>query len=83
MNQVTTKVTERAQDKGGENNNQLIPALGESWSHACTNRINLYRHGGQRYAHLQKCPTMPSATVPFVILGDGIRGVESPSDSQG
>jgi len=37
MNQVTTKVTERAQDKGGKNNNQLIPALGESWSHACTN----------------------------------------------
>lgn len=76
MNQVTTKVTERGQDKAGEReSNQLIPALGESWSHACTNRLNLYWHGGQRYAHLQKCPSMASKTVPFAILVDGTRDI--------
>jgi RAD51-like protein 2 len=79
INQVTTKVTERTQvgsllgDRDG--NNQLIPALGESWGHACTNRVILYWRDGQRYAHLHKCPSQESKTVPFVVLADGIRSL--------
>lgn len=76
MNQVTTKVTERVPAGGmldSRDNNQLVPALGESWGHACTNRVILYWRDGQRFAHLHKCPSMESKTVPFVVLVDGIR----------
>lgn len=77
MNQVTTKVSERTPFSGmdSKDNNQLVPALGESWGHACTNRIILYWRNGQRYAHLHKCPSMESRTVPFLIAGDGVRGL--------
>jgi RAD51-like protein 2 len=79
INQVTTKVTERTQGSAmlgdRDSNNQLIPALGESWGHACTNRVILYWRDGQRYAHLHKCPSQESKTVPFAVLSDGIRSL--------
>ena len=39
MNQMTTKVS----DVGS----MLVPALGESWGHSCTNRIILYWKDGK------------------------------------
>jgi len=66
MNQMTTKV-------GGENESFLVPALGESWGHNCTNRIILYWKDGQRYAYLYKSPSRKAEVVPYVVTTDGIR----------
>ncbi|XP_068634879.1 DNA repair protein RAD51 homolog 3 isoform X2 [Aristolochia californica] len=65
LNQVTTKITEVSF--------QLTLALGGSWSHACTNRIILYWNGNERYAHIDKSPTLPAASAPFSVTGKGIR----------
>ena len=65
MNQVTTKITAHTA--------QLAPALGESWSHACTNRIILYWEDNQRMARLVKSPSQKGDTVPFIITEHGIR----------
>lgn len=67
MNQVTTKFS------GGSA--KLVPALGESWSHACTNRVILYWIGGERHAYLFKSPSLPSTTAPFAVTSEGIRGL--------
>eukprot|EP00850_Spirogloea_muscicola_P016020 SM000127S26636 [mRNA] locus=s127:144054:146389:- [translate_table: standard] len=65
INQVTTKVN-------GEKS-KLVPALGESWSHACTNRIILYWADGKRFAHIYKSPSLRAATAQFAVSADGIR----------
>lgn len=54
MNQVTTKLTRGA--GGGEATATMVPALGETWGHASTNRIMLYEKFGVRYASLLKSP---------------------------
>lgn len=70
MNQVTTKIT-------GTGQSFLAPALGESWAHACTNRIVLFRkEDGFRYAHLYKSPSLKSATVQYDITKIGIRSIQ-------
>ncbi|KAG1701265.1 DNA repair protein RAD51 3 [Nymphon striatum] len=51
----------------------LIPALGESWGHVCTNRIILNWKDECRYANLYKSPSRPEANVPFIITTSGIR----------
>ena len=69
MNQVTTKIQE-----GQES--MLIPALGDSWGHAASTRVILYWDSNhQRLAHVFKSPSMPPATVPFLVCQDGIRGL--------
>ncbi|XP_047334763.1 DNA repair protein RAD51 homolog 3 [Impatiens glandulifera] len=65
LNQVTTKHT--------EGSFRLTLALGDSWSHACTNRVILYWNGEQRYACIDKSPSLPSATAPYSVNGKGIR----------
>ncbi|KAK1262206.1 hypothetical protein QJS04_geneDACA020546 [Acorus gramineus] len=65
LNQVTTKFT--------EGSFQLSFALGDSWSHACTNRIILYWNGDERYAYIDKSPSLPSASAPFAVTNKGIR----------
>ena len=67
MNQVTTKF-----GKGGS---YLAPALGESWAHACTNRIMLHWEDGVRVASLSKSPSRKPDTVPYQVLPEGIRGI--------
>lgn len=68
MNQVTTKMS------GGSF--QLVPALGESWSHACTNRVVLYWNGDNRFAYIDKSPSLRSASAPFSITTGGICNIE-------
>ncbi|MCO5610719.1 hypothetical protein L7F22_064960 [Adiantum nelumboides] len=68
VNQVTTKFT------GGIS--KLVPALGESWSHACTNRLILYWENNQRHAYMFKSPSLPSLSAPFSITREGICGVD-------
>jgi len=65
MNQMTTKVT--------NNESQLIPALGESWGHSCTNRIILYWKHGKRHAYLYKSPMMKADTIAYSVTSEGIR----------
>ncbi|XP_069154258.1 DNA repair protein RAD51 homolog 3 isoform X2 [Solanum lycopersicum] len=65
LNQVTTKYT--------EGQYQLTLALGDSWSHACTNRVILYWNGNERYAYIDKSPSVRSAAAAYSVTGRGIR----------
>ncbi|MCL7041292.1 hypothetical protein MKW94_029726 [Papaver nudicaule] len=65
LNQVTNKVV--------EGSFQLSLALGDSWSHACTNRVILYWNGNERYAFIDKSPSLRSASAPYSVTGRGIR----------
>ncbi|XP_048582236.1 DNA repair protein RAD51 homolog 3 [Nematostella vectensis] len=68
MNQMTTKIQQN-QDGGSH----LVPALGESWSHASTVRVVLHWDNKQRMATLYKSPTKQEMTVPFQITSCGVR----------
>ncbi|XP_043698520.1 DNA repair protein RAD51 homolog 3-like isoform X1 [Telopea speciosissima] len=69
LNQVTTKFSEGSV--------QLALALGDSWSHSCTNRIILYWNGNERYAYIDKSPSLRSASALYSICGKGVRGAAS------
>ncbi|XP_074558475.1 DNA repair protein RAD51 homolog 3 isoform X1 [Curcuma longa] len=69
LNQVTTKFA--------DGSFQLTLALGDSWSHACTNRIILYWNGNERHAYIDKSPSLRSASAPFQVTSKGIRNVTS------
>ncbi|XP_066552015.1 DNA repair protein RAD51 homolog 3 [Amia ocellicauda] len=69
-NQMTTKV--------GNGQSMLVPALGESWGHAATQRLILHWEGQHRLASLYKSPSQREATVPYHITGQGFRDVPSP-----
>ncbi|KAG2589539.1 DNA repair protein RAD51 homolog 3-like isoform X1 [Panicum virgatum] len=69
LNQVTTKFT--------EGSFQLTLALGDSWSHSCTNRLILYWNGNDRYAYLDKSPSLPVASAPYAVTGKGVRDAVS------
>jgi len=65
INQMTTNYN------NGETS--LIAALGESWSHAATNRILLSWEEGFRCASLQKSPYRPFGSVRYTVSQAGIR----------
>lgn len=65
LNQVTTKFT--------EGSFQLTLALGDSWSHSCTNRLILYWNGNERYGYLDKSPSLPVASAPYAVTIKGVR----------
>ncbi|KAG8486367.1 hypothetical protein CXB51_019830 [Gossypium anomalum] len=69
LNQVTTKHTEASL--------QLALALGDSWSHTCTNRIVLYWNGNERYAYIDKSPSLRSASAAYSVTARGIRNSSS------
>ena len=50
---------------GGGGPSRLVPALGETWSHAVTNRVMLFWKGGNRFASLTKSPSRVAQTVPY------------------
>lgn len=71
MNQVTTKIGPRVENK---DDSSLTPALGESWSHACTNRVMLYWDDhGARHAKILKSPSQKVADVVYYVTGTGVR----------
>lgn len=74
MNQMTTKISPTEESR-------LIPALGQSWGHACTVRIILNSRNGQRYAQLFKSPCQEEATIPFDIVKEGIRDVHTADET--
>ncbi|KAI8590725.1 RecA bacterial DNA recombination protein [Geranomyces variabilis] len=53
----------------------LVPALGDSWGHACTNRVILSWQDDTRQASLVKSPNLPEATVAYAITADGVRDI--------
>ncbi|XP_078446135.1 RAS associated with diabetes protein 51C [Wolffia australiana] len=65
LNQVTTKFI--------DGSFQLTLALGESWSHACTNRLVLYWQGNERWARVDKSPSLPPLSSSFSVASQGIR----------
>ncbi|ESW06853.1 hypothetical protein PHAVU_010G082100 [Phaseolus vulgaris] len=65
LNQVTTKFI--------EGSFQLTLALGDSWSHSCTNRIILFWNGNERHAFIDKSPSLKSASAPYSVTSRGIR----------
>ncbi|MFS7942597.1 putative DNA recombination and repair protein Rad51 [Helianthus anomalus] len=69
LNQVTTKYA--------DGQFHLALALGDSWSHSSTNRIILHWNGNERYAYIDKSPSLRSASAPYSVTPKGIR----PSDS--
>ncbi|KAG9300620.1 hypothetical protein G9A89_005220 [Geosiphon pyriformis] len=72
MNQMTTRF---GLNTGSLVTNQpaLVPALGESWAHQCTNRVVLYWRDDIRYAHLVKSPNLEEQTVAYEITRHGVR----------
>ncbi|CAL5211093.1 unnamed protein product [Lathyrus oleraceus] len=74
LNQVTTKHI--------EGSFQLTLALGDSWSHSCTNRIILYWNGDERHAYIDKSPSLKSASAPYSVTSRGIRNCNSTSNSK-
>jgi len=69
---VAVVLTNQMTTKPG-NDNKLVPALGETWAHCCTNRIILNWKDGSRYAELIKSNSKKSALVQYNITSDGIR----------
>lgn len=60
---------------------QLAPALGDSWAHACTNRLFMYWFGKVRVARLAKSPSRPLGATAFAVTAEGVRRppAETPS----
>lgn len=67
MNHVTTRVSD-------DGPTRLVPALGDSWAHAATNRLICYWKGDSRFAFLFKSPSLPAKTGEYRVSKDGIRG---------
>ncbi|KAJ9546286.1 hypothetical protein OSB04_018829 [Centaurea solstitialis] len=69
LNQVTTKYS--------DGSFHLALALGDSWSHASTNRIILHWNGNERFAYIDKSPSLRSASAPYSVTTKGIRNSAS------
>lgn len=70
INQVTTKMERMP---SGEMRAQLVPALGESWSHAVTSRVMLFWQDNVRHARLVKSPSRPADVVRYTVCDAGVR----------
>ncbi|KAD5316987.1 hypothetical protein E3N88_16933 [Mikania micrantha] len=69
LNQVTNKYS--------DGSFHLALALGDSWSHASTNRIILHWNGDERHAYIDKSPSLRSASAPYSVTSKGIRNLTS------
>ena len=68
VNQVTVK----PQRDGSA---RLVPALGESYAHACTTRVILSWENDERVAFVTKSPRLPQARARYAVTAGGIRDV--------
>lgn len=69
---------------GGGSRTRLVPALGEAWAHACTNRVLLgwapVAGGGggfSRMAQLVKSPSRAPGFAAYAVTADGIRSTKA------
>ena len=78
-NHVTTRLNRNdggsGNGRGGDGDAYLAPALGEAWSHAATNRVELFWNNKTRTARLTKSPSLGLMSVPFQIVAEGVRGL--------
>ncbi|KAJ3178499.1 DNA repair protein rad51c [Geranomyces variabilis] len=74
-NQMTTRIRRVGAGLGDGDSATLVPALGDSWGHACTNRVILSWQDDARQASLVKSPNLPEATVLYAITADGVRDI--------
>ncbi|KAI9096932.1 RAD51C protein [Phlyctochytrium arcticum] len=83
MNQMTTRISKVDKGSGGDGETvgYPVPALGDSWGHACTNRIILLWQNDIRHAELVKSPNLQQRTVQYSVTGDGIRDVPNVSNT--
>jgi|TARA_B110000971_G_scaffold202978_1_gene223153 RAD51-like protein 2 len=75
VNQVTVKPN----SNGGS---RLVPALGESYAHACATRVTLSWEDDTRVAYLYKSPRLPQGRARYTVTTGGVRdvrGVKRPS----
>ena len=84
INQMTTRFRQdmgaASSMTGDEDTGRLVPALGESWAHACTNRIILrWDAAGVRVAQLVKSPSQRSGEVRYAVTPEGVRGYKAPA----
>lgn len=93
LNQMTTTTTssshhhhhlpgEKTSSGNKENSlvvgSSLVPALGEAWAHAVTNRVILAPGvGDTRHCRLIKSPRLPTGQAAYTIAQGGIRDVGS------
>lgn len=70
VNQVTVKP-----DPGDGGGARLVPALGESYAHACTTRVILSWEEDVRTAYLYKSPRLPQGRARYTVTGGGVRDV--------
>ncbi|KAA3469402.1 DNA repair RAD51-like protein [Gossypium australe] len=56
---------------------RLVCSCRDSWSHTCTNRIVLYWNGNERYAYIDKSPSLRSASAAYSVTARGIRNSSS------
>eukprot|EP00965_Chrysotila_dentata_P108939 3599230-Pleurochrysis_carterae.AAC.1 len=68
-----SQVTTRVNDKTGES--WLVPALGDSWAHACRLQLLLQWQNGERVASLYKGGQPGRAA--FQVLREGVRGTHT------
>ena len=54
---------------------RLVPALGESYAHACTTRVILSWENDERVAFITKSPRLPQARAKYAVTAGGIRDV--------
>ena len=69
VNQVTVKPDPAG---GGA---RLVPALGESYAHACTTRVILSWEDDIRTAYLYKSPRLPQGRARYTVTEGGVRDV--------
>ena len=72
VNQVTVKPDPGGGGGGGA---RLVPALGESYAHACTTRVILSWEEDVRTAYLYKSPRLPQGRARYTITEGGVRDV--------
>ncbi|ORX58624.1 P-loop containing nucleoside triphosphate hydrolase protein [Piromyces finnis] len=77
MNQMTMKFQRMKEDPANKEESLLVPALGESWGHASTNRFILSTTDDQmiRKIFLQKSPNNKQGIAYYQITNDGVRDV--------
>ena len=77
VNQVTVKPDANG---GGS---RLMPALGESYAHACATRITLSWEDDTRVAYLYKSPRLPQGRARYTVTQGGMRDVRGTKRSAG
>ena len=93
INQVTTKMSggggggtgtgSSTSSTVGNERTWYVPALGDSWGHACTNRVMLHWSGRRRLATLTKSSYLPTGSAAWQVLQDGVRDCADESDDDG